>query len=574
MKAKVISIVVILMLLGLVYTLFPTISNNFGLIINNLKTRLEYRNQINSDNNNLKTVKISERIYIEGNSGWSDFRDDGKCTGQGTFSDPYVIEDLIIDAGVSESGILIRNSDVYFRIENCTVYNAFYAMAGGIDLTNVKNSQLIDNNCSSNYIGIKFFQSENNTVSGNTLDNNEYGIFLTYSENNFISGNNVSNPTINPQGRVIHGQQGIYFYFCINNIVSGNNMNGCGLVLDGPLIYLSSNEIDTTNLVNEKPLYYYTNEINLDASNFTNAGQVILVNCNGSLISNLNTSYCYKGISLNYCNDNDIDHNIANYNFYGIYLFESDSNRISENIANSSYYGIQLDKSDFNTVNGNNVNYSYFGVYILDSNNGVISDNILNFNYEGIRLYNCDFNLISGNTAYYNNDGITIWYSHDNIISRNTGINNDAEAIDLIYSDYNIISRNNASHNARGIGLGWSDFNIISDNTANNNKWDGIFLYDSDNNVIIGNTANNHRYSGIYLGYSDYNIVSGNNFMYNEYCIMEKNCVENQFSNNRILCFYNQRIIFMIALGFSIFGGLLVLSIIFYRLIKVKKKRE
>ena len=79
---------------------------------------LDYRDQINSDNNNPKIAKISERIHIEGNSGWVDFSNAGNCTGQGIYSDPYVIEDLVIDAEGPASGIKIEYSDVFFIIES------------------------------------------------------------------------------------------------------------------------------------------------------------------------------------------------------------------------------------------------------------------------------------------------------------------------------------------------------------------------------------------------------------------------------------------------------------------------
>lgn len=46
----------------------------------------------------------------------ADAKTAGICTGQGTYSDPYVIQDLVIDAGESGSCILIENSNDYFKI--------------------------------------------------------------------------------------------------------------------------------------------------------------------------------------------------------------------------------------------------------------------------------------------------------------------------------------------------------------------------------------------------------------------------------------------------------------------------
>ena len=93
---------------------------------------------------------VSGKIVIINNSGWVAFRSTGNCTGNGTYSEPYVIEDLVIDGEDSGSCILIENSGVYFKIENCTIYNSY----AGIRLSNVSNSLIITNNCSSNSNGI------------------------------------------------------------------------------------------------------------------------------------------------------------------------------------------------------------------------------------------------------------------------------------------------------------------------------------------------------------------------------------------------------------------------------------
>jgi len=67
---------------------------------------------MNSKNENLKISATSGIIYINGNSEWVDFKNAGKCTGQGTYSDPYIIEDLEIDSEGSGRIITIIDSDV------------------------------------------------------------------------------------------------------------------------------------------------------------------------------------------------------------------------------------------------------------------------------------------------------------------------------------------------------------------------------------------------------------------------------------------------------------------------------
>ena len=111
------NIILLLMLLGIVFAFSRIVFNK------NFQLYAGYSDEIEFDYENVKLSKVSGKIHIDGNSGWVDFRDAGNCTGSGTYSDPYVIEDLEIDAAGVGSPIWIENSDVYFKIEDCIVYN-------------------------------------------------------------------------------------------------------------------------------------------------------------------------------------------------------------------------------------------------------------------------------------------------------------------------------------------------------------------------------------------------------------------------------------------------------------------
>ncbi len=136
MKSNAKSRTIILITLGILFA-FSTI-----IINNKLKFNAGTSNTFNLDIENLKISVVSGKINIKYNSGWSNAKTAGICTGSGTYSDPYVIKDLVINAGGSGSGILIENSDVYFKIENCTVYNSGGSPGSsnaGIRLNNVEN---------------------------------------------------------------------------------------------------------------------------------------------------------------------------------------------------------------------------------------------------------------------------------------------------------------------------------------------------------------------------------------------------------------------------------------------------
>ncbi len=61
-------------------------------------------------------------------------------SGNGTLSNPYIIEDKSIDANGNTFGILINNTNKYFSLINCTVFNASY----GVFLHNVSKGTIYD----------------------------------------------------------------------------------------------------------------------------------------------------------------------------------------------------------------------------------------------------------------------------------------------------------------------------------------------------------------------------------------------------------------------------------------------
>ncbi len=532
------------------------------------------------DNISLKNPKQSgywnnfSFIYI--NDNWSTAAGFAWCSGDGSWDKPYTLENLTIDATSSPtgSGIFINNSrNDYFRINNCTVFNTSAGLYNaGIKLVNTNNGTLIDNNCSNNgRNGIVLYQGcNNNTITGNTVNNNtRYGIYLRNEcDNNTISGNTASNVGSTNQdigiylrddcdnntilgntannntshgiyldngcdnnsisgntanNNVIHGMR---ISNCLNVELSGNQMIGCGLIVEGLLTQQSSHAIDATNTVNGKNIYYYVNKNDLDATDFTGAGQVILINCNNSDISNLDVSYTSIGIYLCNSDNNNISGNTANNNNqYGIYLYSGcDNNTITGNTANNNnQFGIYLYSGcDNNTITGNNAsnvgsdNQDY-GIYLYSGcDNNSISGNTANNNTRyGIHLYyGCDNNNISGNTVNNNvNAGIYLWTNcDDNTISGNTANNNTEYGISLRSEcDNNNISGNTANNNTEyGIYLQTScDDNTISGNDADFNGDAGISLLDSNYNTIYNNTAKNNTY-GFRLEDSSYNCIYEN----------------------------------------------------------------
>ena len=330
-------------------------------------------------------------IHIKGN--WTVANETTWCKGSGTWNDPYIIENVIINATDSPTGtgILIEESyNDYFIIRNCTIFNAGNAMYdAGIKLENTNNGTLVKNNssnnggdgillnneCKNNTLsdnianynvdnGINlYWKCINNSILNNTIsynglrgidislycnyttiiynkvsNNSRYGILIasncyyntilnnTISDHQNFAGiyvvntsneNEIINNTVyncekgislsnshqsNISNNILYDNNyGIYLTSSSNANIYGNKMTSCGIYIEGSLQQYSTLSITKNNTVNEKPVYYYYAKENLRFNNFSNAGQVILINCNNSIIENINVSYSSIAIYMYYC---------------------------------------------------------------------------------------------------------------------------------------------------------------------------------------------------------------------------------------------------------------------------------
>lgn len=272
--------IAILITLGLVFAFLLLFANNLNFNTRISSTSSKDSDDFNCDNGKLKISAISGKIHIDNN--WSAAEIAGICTGGGTYSDPYIIEDLVINGGGSGNCILIENSSEYFKIENCTVDNSDL----GIQLSHVNNSRLIDNLClNNNEYGIYLSYSNNNTISKNIGIDNYFGICLNYSESNSILRNNITTDemygiylshsnsnNISRNTAITHGWYGISFYKSNYNNLSENILsnNWMGILLQ----YSNSSIISGNTLITT----FGEVGINLDYSDYN----LIYRNKNGS----------------------------------------------------------------------------------------------------------------------------------------------------------------------------------------------------------------------------------------------------------------------------------------------------
>jgi len=113
----------------------------------------------------------SSHIIIIGDENFTSTN--GVVSGNGTLSNPYVIEGLSIDFE-SGDGISIRKTSVHFVIRDVEVRNS----SSGIVLYNVTNGRIENSVIKDNSFGVHLRGCIDCVVVNNNFINNYYGIFL------------------------------------------------------------------------------------------------------------------------------------------------------------------------------------------------------------------------------------------------------------------------------------------------------------------------------------------------------------------------------------------------------------
>ncbi len=370
---------------------------------------------------------------------------------------------------VFSDNVTVINNTAYDTIEGMILQHTNNVTISENDLLNCTqaiylwfsaNATVSDNNLSGILYGIDILFTNSSVVQNNTFLSNRFqGIMNRLSNNNSIIGNVVSDSWV-----------GIGISDSKNTTLKDNVMFRTGIDVSGRTLgYWNAQDIDTSNTVNGKPVYYWKDSVGGQIP--FGAGQVILANCSGVVVKNQNISVTTVGVSLGYSSLNTITRNtVFGSHTVGIELGHSDSNTISENhVSGSRYYGVQLYESHWNSLLSNTLEYNWVGIHLSYSSNNMVAANNVSNSEDGIFVQESAKNTVAENSVFGNDDGIHLHYAFNNSIENNTAYSNDI-GIYVRQSDGNALTGNNVSlNNFVGIGL----------NTAYENK-----VY---HNMLIGN---------------------------------------------------------------------------------------
>ncbi|MFX1477539.1 MAG: NosD domain-containing protein [Promethearchaeota archaeon] len=447
------------------------------------------------------------------------------------YSDRNILtkNDMTHSTGMITVGISFEHSS-----DNELSENTFDRTGCGVSFS-YSHRNIINNHNIKVQIGIVFDHSNNNELNHNTINSDSNCISISNSQFNTIHNNTISNK--NGNGVVI--QNSLYNVITDNriesnrnwgillnpsnsesNTIRGNLLEKCGIGLAiSTLEGMSSpNVIDSTNLVNGKPFYYFIHRSGLGNSDFSGAGQIILVNCTKSTISNEDVSEGTQGISLYFCNNNTISSIISKQNRYrGIYLYQCENTKISKNNASANnLYGIHMDRCNYTRLSKNLINQNgnegvYIdkcidptlinnevianiksGIFIFESIESKLINNSLMFNDIGMSIKKSNATIILNNYVNNNPRGIVMEASHDNLINANY-INGSVEiGLACINLENCNFSKNEFTFNELGIMMESSNNNIIEKNIIHDNIICGVNMSDNSiQNIIYNNSFNN-----------------------------------------------------------------------------------
>jgi len=320
--------------------------------------------------------------------------------------------------------------------------------------------------------------------SGNTIQNcdfhdNDFGISIFYSGSNNIVGcqvyNNGASRVWNGAGIIEYSSPGCYISGCevYDNLNAGISLGKPNHILRDNVIYdnvwnlvvncgISSvnnwhQDIDTSNTVNGKPVYYLIDEqdVVIDGAT-TDIGLVTLVGCDNITVRNVETSpnnrvcILLVGTTNSLITDCDTSHS-----YWGIHLyFSSHYNQIVNCNSFNNGIGIRLQGGPYfdttaptqnEIINCNLYDNSEFGFWTqVSRNTSIVGCNVYDNGYgymefqgypaslqdggPGIMIhFRSEGNTIEDCTIYHNYEGIFIYSDCDRQTIRNCEVYNNID---------------------------------------------------------------------------------------------------------------------------------------------------
>lgn len=371
------STVVIFMESGVLATLSFSWTPTTEGIYNVTAYVIPVQNEIITGNNVLsksvavRTLRVPEKYPTIQEAINVAFRGESIFVSSGVYFENVVVNKTVSLIGENKSntvidgngtGIVVEVAADYVNINGFSIGNGDFAGVAVNSGDNIITDNIIRAN---NENGLLLNSpGPSNTIANNTILNNTNGVLIeSVWFGSYIYGNVLMNNT-----------NGIMFRESMFLVLRGNKMSGnCYSLVVEPAwlmppadLYEYFHDIDESNTVDGKPVYYWINEHDKQVP--ADAGYVALVNCTRITVENLNLTRNSQGVLLALTTNSTIRNVDASNNYWsGISVeFSSNRNSVIDNVIDRSSewgYGILVDGGD-NKIISNTITHSCQGIMI------------------------------------------------------------------------------------------------------------------------------------------------------------------------------------------------------------------
>lgn len=435
-------------------------------------------------------------IVVQGDAGFVP----AGFTGSGTYDDPYLLKGMSVNAEFKYHGILISNTTMHFRIEDCSVNDAYtpdttelnaFASGSGIMLYNVSNGEVTGFTGDYDYRGISVVGGRNVTISDSLFsDCIDAGVVIYASNDCVIRNSSFQRAEVGDHGILIEnsrslkiegnlinaGATGIRLTAksgeCSGNLIDGNDLRGqrgIAIQIGGPSP--TSGNVVSNNLVRNALL----------------VGIDIVLGSNETVIGN-DIAGCGTGVRIGY---------------------GSDENTVQDNDVLNGTYGIYVSPSMSNLVIGNYLRGMVGGasaaIYIGEGSvlDLTVSENTIEGCSEGIRAIGTQAHPVAG-LGLLNNTvlgairyGAYLQYSENSTISGNVINNGSGDGVRLVNShDIQVLDGQITGNLGRGVLFQGTYQSLVTGNVLLNNAQEGIVIVSGSENAIHSNAFLFNKASG------------------------------------------------------------------------------
>lgn len=362
-----------------------------------------------------------------------------------------------------ESGLVALVNSTNTSVEDLVISNS----GVGILLAYTNNSIVRNITTSHNGVGIDLVMSNDNVIIDNNATGNlQVGICLSSSGGNRLRGNKMTNNSYN---------------FWVRGV--GNNQ---------PTFEQMINDVDISNTVNGKPIYYWVNESNRQIPN--DAGGICIINSTNIIVQDVCVEQNGVGLGVAYSNHVSIRNVTTRGNFVGVAIAKSNQCLVNASKIENNIFGIViLNSSDNNAIDNRILGVKLlpmgpqgqwtFGIAISNCTGTMVAGNTVANSSVGVFLEGSTRNELVGNNVAENSDGLMLQTAHNNSIIENNVSDNSECGIRFFRSFDNFIYHNNLVSNTQQLSFEASSGNTFDDG-CEGNYWSSYNGADSDGDGV------------------------------------------------------------------------------------------